>query len=384
MRASTTMRCAVWVLPLLAVPLGAQNVRQADRDADAAVLRGRQAVLHYGCADCHARVLDPRDTLWMAGSTDTTGNRVGPVMVLPRNLTPHATAGIGRYTDRQLFNAVRFGLKPGANPDVQVSSTVPGQGGHPAKPHYLSPSMPWATYRHMPDQDLQDIITYLRRGVKPVARPIPENGAPPDLWAEASSEGRMGPFPAVAYPAASETGVRDADVLRGRGLVLSHACGECHGGVGNPASPDWLQGAKGTGPLAEFPIGPFKTRPRNLTPDNVTGLGRFSERQIFNALRHGLRPGETPDVDITSRTPGQGGYPLNPKYLAPPMPWPAFRYMPDEDLKAIAAYLKRGLKPVRHRVADSDGPPDFWADAYKRVHDRYPAPAFPAAGEKAP
>ena len=48
--------------------------------------------------------------------------------------------------------------------------------------------------------------------------------------------------------------------------------------------------------IGQFPIGPFKTRAKNLTPDNATGTGRFTERQIFNSLRYGLRPEETADV----------------------------------------------------------------------------------------
>ena len=135
-------------------------------------------------------------------------------------------------------------------------------------------------------------------------------------------------------------------------------------------------------PEQEFKIGPFTTRPRNLTPDNTTGLGRFSERQIFNALRFGLRPEDTPDVVITSTTPGQGNFPATPKYLAPPMPWPSWRLMSDDELWAIAAYLKRGLKPVDHKVADSEGPPDFWASEY--ATDKYgtrPAPKFPTKNE---
>src|SRR5207253_11101372 len=60
----------------------------------------------------------------------------------------------------------------------------------------------------------------------------------------------------------------------------------------------------------------------------------------------GLRPEETPDVEITSTVPGQGNFPLHPHYLAIPMPWPSWRHMPDQDLWAIAAYLKNGLKPV--------------------------------------
>jgi hypothetical protein len=129
----------------------------------------------------------------------------------------------------------------------------------------------------------------------------------------------------------------------------------------------------------------FHTHPRNLTPDNETGLGRFTERQVFNALRHGLRPEDTPDVGITSTTPGAGNFPLHPRYLAVPMPWMAWRHMPDEDLWSIAAYLKRGVRPVHNLVPESEGPPDFWASAY--TVDRigsYPASAFPTKNEQAP
>ena len=172
----------------------------------------------------------------------------------------------------------------------------------------------------------------------------------------------------------------DEQILRGRFLITSHACGDCHGGGNNPAAPGWLQGLRDT--LQQFRIGPFITRPRNLTPDNTTGLGRFTERQIFNALRYGLRPGETPDVEITGTTPGQGNFPARPKYLAVPMPWPSWRHMPDADLWAIAAYLKRGLKAVNNKVEDSDGPPDFWASEYTvEKIGPYPQPAFPTANE---
>lgn len=176
---------------------------------------------------------------------------------------------------------------------------------------------------------------------------------------------------------------KQEQVLFGRAVTIASACGGCHGGGGNPAAPGWLAGMRT--PEQEFTIGPFKTRPRNLTPDNATGMGRFTERQIFNSLRYGLRPGETPDVEITSTTPGQGNFPLHPKYLAPPMPWPEWRHKPDQELWAIAAYLKHGLKPVSNRVADSEGPPDFWASEYTvEKIGPYPNPAFPTANEKLP
>jgi hypothetical protein len=194
----------------------------------------------------------------------------------------------------------------------------------------------------------------------------------------------------------------NASVERGRAIVLHHGCGDCHGGLDNPDSEAWLAGVMI--PLQEFaiPLDPmtptfsyplneadpsyFLTRPRNITPDNETGIGRFTERQIFNALRYGLRPEETPDVEITSTVPGTGNFPVAPRYVAPPMPWQAFRHMPDQDLWDIAVYLKRGVRGVRNVVAESEGPPDFWAGFYADPLvglGSYPARPFPARGEVA-
>ena len=178
-------------------------------------------------------------------------------------------------------------------------------------------------------------------------------------------------------------------LLHGRFVLLNHDCNGCHGGS-DPSAKGWLAGEMT--PDQQFLIGPcafqtgaqpcFHTHPRNLTPDNATGMGRFTERQIFNAIRFGLRPEDTPDVVITSTTPGQGNFPEHPHYLAPPMPWPGWRHMQDADLWAIAAYLKRGVKPVTNKVADSEGPPDFWASEYTVAKiGPYPAPAFPTANE---
>jgi cytochrome c553 len=174
---------------------------------------------------------------------------------------------------------------------------------------------------------------------------------------------------------------RQDQILHGRFLVMTHACGDCHGGGSNPAAFGYVDGVR-VAELQEFKIGPFTTRPKNLTPDNTTGTGRFTERQIFNALRYGLRPEETADVEISSTVPGQGNFPLHPHYLAPPMPWPSWRHMPDQDLWAIAAYLK-SLKPSNHKVQDSDGPPDFWASEYTvEKIGPYPAVPYPTANEK--
>jgi len=199
------------------------------------------------------------------------------------------------------------------------------------------------------------------------------------------------PAPRPSPASGAWTGGTSADTIaHGRWVTITHDCGGCHGGGSDPAAKGWLAGE--TSPAMQFIIGPcyvtpgakpcFHTHPRNLTPDNETGLGRFSERQIFNALRYGLRPEDTPDVEITSTVPGQGNFPLHPRYLAVPMPWTTWRMLPDRDLWAIAAYLKRGLKPVHNLVPESEGPPDFWTSAYTaEAIGTNPAAAFPTANE---
>ena len=344
------------------------------------ILRGRALALSHACSGCHSGVLDPAGEGYMTGMRGPEEEfTIGEFKTRPRNLTPDNETGLGRFSERQIFNALRFGLRPGETPDVEITSTKPGEGNFPANPKFLAPPMPWPAWRHMSDQELWDIVAYLKRGVKPVKHKVEYSEGPPDFWAGAYAE-RIGQHPATPFPTANEVSTTDEQVLRGRLLVIHHDCGDCHGGGDNPAQDGYLAGARDT--TDAFPIGPFKTWPRNLTPDNQTGLGRFSERQIFNALRFGLRPGETPDVEITSMVPGEGNFPAHPKFLAPPMPWPAWRHMTDQQLHDVAAYLKRGLKPVSNKVEDSDGPPDFWASDYTvEKIGPYPATSFPTANE---
>jgi mono/diheme cytochrome c family protein len=348
------------------------------------VMRGRLLTITRDCGACHGGMPNPAAPGWVAGKSGADdGDQMGPFRVRPANLTPDET-GIGRYTTRQIFNALRYGLRPSATPDVAITSHVPGEGNHPANPRYLAPNMPWIFWRYLSDQELWDIANYLKHGLKPVRNAVPENGAPPDGWAGEYAKQDPGSHLLPPFPTEYEelrTPDRREQVLRGRTLVATAACSGCHGGALKPDRKGWLSGI--SSPEGEFQIGPFKTRPRNLTPDNATGLGRFSERQIFNALRFGLRPGETPDVVITSTVPGQGNHPANPKYLAPPMPWPAWRHLSDDELWAIVAYLKHGVKPVSNRVADSDGPPDFWMSEYTvEKIGPWPAVPYPTANEK--
>src|SRR5690606_14035690 len=50
-----------------------------------------------------------------------------------------------------------------------------------------------------------------------------------------------------------------ASIERGRFLVVTHGCGDCHGGYANPALPGYLAGVMDS--LQIFQMGPFKTYP---------------------------------------------------------------------------------------------------------------------------
>ena len=366
------------------------------------VARGRQLIVSHACGECHGGGDDPAAKGWLAGSTGpatefligappcgTDPKATGCFRTRPRNLTPDDATGLGRFTERQLFNALRYGLRPEDTPDVEITSSTPGKGNFPLHPHYLAPPMPWFRWRYMADADLRAIIAYLQHGLKPVVNKVPDSEGPPDFWVSFMVPENIGVYPAPAFPTANERQPSASDraqVLRGRALVMNHACADCHQGA-SPTSKGWMAGV--TDPTQDFVIGGcfvddkqpcFRGKAKNLTPDSATGIGRFTDRQIFNALRFGLRPEDTPDVQITSRTPGQGNFPAEPHYLGPFMPWASWRYMSDAELWSIIAYLRHGLKPVANVVPASDDVPDHWA-SFLPTYGSYPPAPFPTANE---
>jgi hypothetical protein len=70
----------------------------------------------------------------------------------------------------------------------------------------------------------------------------------------------------------------------------------------------------------------------NLTPDQNTGLGIWTDDMFITALRTGKHFGVS-------------------RPILPPMPWMNAAKMTDDDLKAVFAYL-RSIKPVSNHVPD--------------------------------
>ena len=164
--------------------------------------------------------------------------------------------------------------------------------------------------------------------------------------------------PAAEAPEAGGSGALRAEsdpVERGRLLIAGGGCHDCHSPKvfgpngpmvdesrilsGHPESVGVVQPFKGDG-------GPWTTHTNdhltawsgawgvsfaaNLTPDQNTGLGIWTEQMFVDAIKQGKHMG-------TSRT------------ILPPMPWNEYRHLPDDDLKAMFAYLK-SIPPIANRV----------------------------------
>jgi mono/diheme cytochrome c family protein len=132
---------------------------------------------------------------------------------------------------------------------------------------------------------------------------------------------------------------RDA-VDHGRYLVTLLGCGSCHTNGAFAGAPDMDLALAGSQTGIAW-TSPLETRrpgvvyPPNITPDEKTGLGLRTDRQIANAIRAGIGR--------------HGGRRLVS------MPWQGYAELTDDDVDAIVIYL-RSIPPVEHRVPDAVAP----------------------------
>jgi len=125
-------------------------------------------------------------------------------------------------------------------------------------------------------------------------------------------------------------------VRRGEYLVELLGCGACHTDGALDGVPDFDRALAGSriGIAYSNPLGtdkPGVIYPSNLTPDEETGIGAWSDIQIERAIRAGL-----------ARHAG--------KQIAA-MPWQGYAKLTQEDMTAVVAYL-RSIRPVSHKVPD--------------------------------
>ena len=169
----------------------------------------------------------------------------------------------------------------------------------------------------------------------------------------------LGAFAAVAQ-ASPKAKADPRAIARGEYLVTVGGCNDCHTPLKmtpNGPAPDMTRMLSGHPEQLVVPAAPRLDAPwgsswaltntaiagpwgvsftRNLTPDEETGLGAWTEKDFIATIRNGKHMGH--------------GRPL-----LPPMPWFNYARMTDEDLKAVWAYLQ-SIPAVKNRVEDPRPP----------------------------
>ena len=263
------------------------------------------------CVDCHSE----RDwTLYggppiepvgagrkcMDSNTPTAGVNVGqerfPGVLCIRNVTPDPETGIGEWTDGELIRAIREGVDRDGE--------------------YLFPIMPYFIYKDLADEDVKDVVAYMR-SLDPVrsVRPRKEVDFPLQyvfrLWPEPLDGPVLAPDPGdrIAY---------------GEYLSRVARCKFCH----TPRDPRSLEDKPGRDYSGGMPflLGPRVMYPMNLTP-HPDGLGSWSREDFLYRFR---LYGEARPVAPEENTL---------------MNWNAFAKMTDEDLGALYDFFMT-LDPV--------------------------------------
>jgi mono/diheme cytochrome c family protein len=130
----------------------------------------------------------------------------------------------------------------------------------------------------------------------------------------------------------ASAGVAAAPLRRGRYLVRAMQCPLCHTPIsGETGAYDTRYFLAGGMRVSAYPWGVWYSR--NLTSDADTGLGRWSEAEIVDAITRGV---------------SRDGRRLDPMA----MPWPWFSRLSASDARAIAVYLK-SLPAVVNVVPDA-------------------------------
>ena len=216
------------------------------------------------------------------------GNKFeGPFgVVYAPNITSDPETGIGNWSETDIVNALRLGVRPDGS--------------------QLHPIMPYMAMSNLADQDAYDLAAALKQ-LPPVVNAVPadELTTPPAPFTPAQTP------PAVAPTDGAE---------RGAYIVSVANCSRCHTPRGADGAPDLSRFLSGA-PLQDT-IAP------NLTPDESSNLSVMTEAQIANFLGTGVYEDGTPVEGPMKRIIDNGTSKLS-----------------ETDRLAIAQYLK-SLPPV--------------------------------------
>jgi mono/diheme cytochrome c family protein len=232
------------------------------------VQRGLYLSKAAGCVGCHTQqTKDPKEAVPYAGGRALKtpfGTFYGP------NITPHPTAGIGKWSEADFIRAMREGRRPDGA-------------------HYF-PAFPYPSFTGITDADLRDLWAYLRS--------LPQS-------ARASQEHELGflyrwrflvgPWKWLYFKQGPMTPDPKRTAVLNRGDYLVNAlghCGECH------TPRNFMGGMKRERHLAGTEQGPEGKSVSNITPAR---LKKWGDAEIRDFLQTGM----TSDGDVTSETMGE-------------------------------------------------------------------------------
>ena len=244
------------------------------------VNRGAYIARAADCMACH-------------GENYTGGTAIETPMgkIYSTNITPSKRYGIGNYTEADLKNA----LQKGRAPD-----------------HMLYPAMPYPSYSGMKEEDISALFAYLQTVPAVDEAPKQETKLPFPF----NFRSLMIGWNLLNIPSTEKRDGLNETQKRGEYLVnnLEH-CGTCHTPRNSTMGFDkkmYLSGA---------PLGNWHSP--NITPDESSGIGSWSEQDIITYLRTG-------ELDQRAYAGGPMGEAVAH----------STRYLKNEDLSAIASYLK--------------------------------------------
>ncbi|MET0790003.1 MAG: c-type cytochrome [Polyangiaceae bacterium] len=285
------------------------------------VARGRK-LASLLCVHCH---LD-----------SNSGRLTGKVMadlppefgtIVSKNITRSRSKGIGAWSDGQLAYLLRTGIRPDGR--------------------YVPPYM--VKLPHASDEDLDSIIAFLHSDdpMLAAAEVDPPGVTQPSLLVKALAHSVMGPLPFPEQPISAP--LSSDRVAYGRYLVYSLDCYSCHSAdfksvniMNPPASEGYLGGGNKLLDLKGAAI-----YSANLTPDEATGIGKWSEADFVRTVRYGLRPdGSTLH------------YPMLP-----------MSDLDEQDARAIYAYLR--TVPARKHAVQRPAPAAPDSDPARQAYTKY-------------
>ncbi len=225
------------------------------------------------------------------------------------NITPDKATGIGTWTDAQIAAAIREGVRPDGK--------------------QLYPIMPYMNFNGMTDDDVNALVTFLRT-LEPVEKVVAKN----DL--------KMAAMPA---PRPANKAPGDDPLAKGAYLGSIMLCSHCHWTPNKDFSApvDMNHLFSGGLPMEMPPLGTGTLFAKNITSDPETGIGKWTEEQVFASIKTMQRP--------------DGTMIQGPMLFMQGM----WAQLDEQDLKHVATWVK-ALPPVKNKIPASTfkphaGPP---------------------------